>query len=218
MPDDTLKPGLLRALQLHEIGSASPYRLFFAGKGKSGASFGFMQGDLAAGQPVAQETFRAVLEAAGVPAAKARKIEEALSVHLIANPLSEADAALVNDALDSPAGRPLVDAMDEEIAKGVFKELDRCIAAAASSGRKIQAKAQIYMALWINMTGPPSVLLRWLRGQAVQMAKPMRPPPPSIVTAAATEAYLLATDYYTENPRNFEHMKHCTAEGAALLA
>jgi hypothetical protein len=52
MPEENLKPALRRALQVHEIGDETPYRLFFAAKGKSGASFGFMQGDLAGKQPV----------------------------------------------------------------------------------------------------------------------------------------------------------------------
>jgi hypothetical protein len=51
MVDEMLKPALRVALRLHEIGDLSPYQLGFAGKGKSGASFGFMQADLAAGQP-----------------------------------------------------------------------------------------------------------------------------------------------------------------------
>ena len=56
MVDEALKPALRMALRLHEIGDASPYQLCFAGKGKSGASFGFMQGDLAAGQPEVRQT------------------------------------------------------------------------------------------------------------------------------------------------------------------
>ena len=51
MVDETLKPELRLALRLHEIGDASPYALSFAGKGNSGASFGFMQGDMNGGQP-----------------------------------------------------------------------------------------------------------------------------------------------------------------------
>ena len=58
MPQESVKPALRAGLRMHEIGSASPYKLFFAAKGKSGASFGFMQGDLAAGQPDVTKTFR----------------------------------------------------------------------------------------------------------------------------------------------------------------
>ena len=40
MPKEELKPGLRLALRLHEIGDATPYRLFFAGKGTSGRCMG----------------------------------------------------------------------------------------------------------------------------------------------------------------------------------
>src|SRR3954447_13785340 len=66
MPQESVKPALRAGLRMHEIGSASPYKLFFAAKGKSGASFGFMQGDLAAGQPDVTKTFRRALQRAGM--------------------------------------------------------------------------------------------------------------------------------------------------------
>ena len=51
MPVKPLKSALRFALRLHEIGDQSPYHLMFAAKGKSGASFGFMPGDLEEGRP-----------------------------------------------------------------------------------------------------------------------------------------------------------------------
>jgi len=50
---DDLQAAIRFGLRLDEIGGGSPYKLCFAGKGKSGASFGFMQGDMAAGAAMA---------------------------------------------------------------------------------------------------------------------------------------------------------------------
>ena len=217
MPDDALKPALRTALRLHEIGDATPYKMFFAGKGKSGGSFGFMQGDLAAGQPNVRATFRAVMAAAGSTLAKAKSIEDALSVHCIENPLGASDTKLVNSALDSPSGRPLVDAMDEEILGDIYTGLDKCIAAAAGTGRTVEPKALLYLAMWINMTGPPSTVLKWLAGKPVNLAKPIGTAG-NVVDGPAMEAYLRATSYYSENPGNFPHAMQCAAAGMAVLA
>ena len=151
MPQESLKPGLRVALRLHEIGDASPYRLSFAGKGKSGGSFGFMQGDLAAGQNEVTQTFRTAMAAAGMNAAQIDSLIQRLSVHLIVNPLSPMETDQVNGAL--LASRQLVDQMDEFILQNVYGGLDRCVATAGQASRSIAPKAQIYMALWINMTG-----------------------------------------------------------------
>jgi len=217
MVDNALKSGIRTALRLHEIGDASPYKLFFAGKGKSGGSFGFMQGDLAAGQPEVKKTFEDVLAAAGVAPARIAAIEAPLSIHCIDNPLSKADTMLVNAALASEAGRPLVDAMDERILGGVYGGLDRCVAAARSGGRTIEPKAILYMAMWINMSGPPSTLTTWLSGKSVTMATTLKAPG-AAVDGTAMESYLRATNYYTENPANLPHAMQCAAAGAAAFA
>ena len=217
MVDVALKPAIRTALRLHEIGDATPYKLFFAGKGKSGGSFGFMQGDLAAGQPEVRRTFETILAAANIAPAKVAALEAPLSAHCIDNPLSIADAALVNGALASAAGCPLVDAMDETILGGVYAGLDKCIAAAAAGARRIEPKALLYMAMWINMSGPPSTLAAWLSGKPVAMASPLGPPGGDI-DGAAMEAYLRATNYYAENPGNLPHTMQCAAAGMAALA
>lgn len=217
MPSDTVKPGLRTAMRLHEIGDKSPYQLFFAGKGKSGASFGFMQGDLAAGQAEVKATFRAVLADAGVPKGKATTLEAALSVHVISNPLSTADTKLVNAALASAQGRAKVDTMDEGILADIYRHLDKCLATAEAAGRVIEPKAQLYIAMWINMTGPPSTLLNWLAGKSVSMSKPIPKAGPT-VTGEAMETYLGATAYYTENPGNMPHLLHCAAAGVAAMS
>src|SRR5271156_2644589 len=128
MVDETLKPALRTALRLNEIGDASPYQLSFAGKGKSGASFGFMQGDMVAGQPEVQQTFHNALEAAGIPAATIDDLAQQLSVPLVSCPLTQDERQEVNAAL--LASRALVDAMDEIILGKVYDSLDTCTARA----------------------------------------------------------------------------------------
>ena len=215
MPDETLKPALRMALRLHEIGDASPYQLSFAGKGKSGASFGFMQGDMEAGQPEVRPTFHDALAAAGIDEPTIAGFAAQLSVPLITCPLATADRDTVNAAL--LAGSALVDAMDEQILGKVYDSLDTCTARATAAGRGIAAKGLIYMALWINMTGPPSTLLVWLGGGVPAMRKPV-PPAGAVVDGPAMETYLGATDYFVENPGNMPHMLQCAAAGAATLA
>jgi hypothetical protein len=138
-------------------------------------------------------------------------------VHLISNPLSAAETALVNAALNSPAGRALVDAMDDAIYQGVNRHVQDCLKAAAASRRQVDPKAEIYMALWINMSGAPTTLLRWLSGESVTLTT-IVPPPPTTVTAAAMEAYLRATSYFSENPHNFAHMTQSAAAGMNAVA
>jgi len=214
-PADTLKQALRMAVRVNEIGSDTPYKLYFAAKGVSGASFGFTQGDLAAGQPVVKETFRQVLAAAGVAD---NQITSRLSVHVISNPLDPDETRQVNAALDSPTGRALVDAMDERIFADICRGLDVCVAAAAGNGCTIEARAQIYMLLWINMTGPPTILRDWLGGQAVQMTKSVPAlASGAVVTANDMERYLQATEFFSENPQNLPHFRQSVAAGAALL-
>jgi hypothetical protein len=217
MLDESIKTAIRTALRLHEIGDKSPYRIFFAAKGKSGGSFGFMQGDLAAGQANITQTFRDVMVAAGVMQSRARSIETLLSVHVVKNPLSAPDTKIVNGALDAPEGRVLVDIMDEQIIAGVYAGLNKCIVAATSSGRAIGPKALIYKAMWINMSGPPTKVLTWLAGKGVSMAMPIAKAPLN-VDGSAMEGYLRATSYYSENPGNLPHAMQCAAAGMAMLA
>jgi hypothetical protein len=214
MPAEDLKPALRAALRFHEIGDDTPYRLYFAGKGNSGASFGFMQGDLNTGQETVKHTFQNVLAAERFPPGEIASLIERLSVHLVNSPLSRAEENAVNAALK--AQRKLVDRMDEEIAEDVFEDLDLCIGTAAANGREIDPKAQLYIAMWINMTGKPTKLLTWLRGGDPQLREKIAKPGPKVDTKAI-ETYLQATDYYTSNPRNFKHMRDSVAKGVPLI-
>lgn len=202
------------ALRMHEIGTESPYRLYFATKGNSGASFGFMQGDLAAGQRIVVDTFRRILSQAGATATEVQRYLSTLSVHLISNPLSQKDTKFVNDALTM--NDALVDAMDNALVLGVYSDLSACIAAAATGGREISAKALLYAALWINMSGPPTKLLTWLKGGDPHLRRPVATPP-KIVTGNDMRGYLMATDYYVSNPRNAPHLDEAVQVGATLL-
>lgn len=214
MPDENLKPALREALRVHEIGSKSPYQLFFAGKGKSGGSFGFMQGDLAAHQQNVTDTFRKVLAAAGIASTKIDALRSALAVHILVNPLSHADTNLVNAALLS--GRADVDAMDEQILQAVYHHLDTCISSAGAAGRTIEPKALLFAAMWINMSGAPTKLLTWLEGGDPHLIHHV-PPPGTVATAQQIETYLRATDYYVNNSGNIPHLLEAVAAGAKLL-
>jgi hypothetical protein len=215
--DDVLKSALRTALRLQEIGDKSPYEISFAQKGRSGATFGFMQGDMSAEQPVVQRAFHDALAGAGISEATIARLAQSLSGHLVGNPLNPQDTKLVNDALNSETGQAQVNAMDESIFEDVCQQLDKCIGAASQSSRTIMPKAKIYMALWINMTGPPTILLTWLSGQDVTMAKRV-PKPDTIVDAAAMEDYLRATFFFDQNPGNFPHITQSAAAGANVLA
>ena len=124
-----------------------------------------MQGDLAAGQPIVTQTFIDAMTAAGLGAETIRGLLARLARHVVANPLDPSETVQVNNAL--LAARNLVDAMDESLIAGVYDGLDLCIATAVRANRTIEAKAQLYMALWINMTGAPTTLLVWLTGARI---------------------------------------------------
>ena len=173
-----------------------------------------MQGDLAAGQLEVTKTFRRALQRAGMAENTVNSITQRLSVHLIANPLSTGETSQVNAAL--LASSDLVDAMDEEILGSVYDDLDLCIATAANANRKISGKAVLFMALWINMSGHPTKLLKWLSGQNPGLPQPV-PQPGAVVDGSEMEAYLRATSYYIENPGNIPHLLSSVAAGVALL-
>jgi hypothetical protein len=209
---ESLKPAIRAALRHHEIGPHSPYRIAFAGKGQSGGSFGAMQGDLAAGPPVVRATFEAALAIAGLAPAEIAHIVARLSVPVRRNPLDDADTALVNIALAE--GHGLVDLMDETLLETVLADLEGCLAVAAAGGRRIAPEGLLFMALWINMTGKPTTLLRWLGGADIGRGIPVAPDP---VDAGAMEAYLRRQKFYAENPQNWAHMVRSVAAGLALV-
>jgi hypothetical protein len=208
----TMQTALMTAVRMHEIGDKTPYKLYFAGKGKSGASFGFMQGDMHAGPDLVRTAFTDALSAAGISDDHIAAIAKQLAAPLIGDPLSPGDSNLANSALDASRGRTQVDGMDKTLFGGCCAELEQCTSAASKAGRQIAPKAQLYMLMWINMSGKPTTLLDWISGSAVTMAKAV-PAPGPIIDGEAMEAYLLATPYFSENPQNFPHIQACAAAG-----
>src|SRR5882672_233835 len=206
MPDQAVKPALRAALRFNEIGSRTPYEISFAQKANSGGSFGFMQGDLATGQPIARSTFRRCMAAAGMPQATIEDLERRLSGKGIPpTVISAAEKQQIDAAL--AANSALVDAMDEDILSKVYDGLDRCLDAARPANRSIAPIAQLYIAMWVNMTGPPDKILDFLRGPNLG----------ATVAEADIQAYLQASKYFRENPRNFQHMVESANAGAAEL-
>lgn len=212
MVDTTLLPAIKAAIQANEIGDASPYVLSFAGLGTSGASFGIFQGDTNT-NPTARATLRQVLQAcdvAGVDAIMAAVSQPCPN----GNPLPADQTQAVNAALDGATGRPIVDAMDDTLLNVVLGYIDDCAAAAATVTQTIAPEAQLYIALWVNMTGAPTTLKRWLSGTVVEG---LAPPAGPVVSAADMQAYLQKTQFFTQNPRNFTHMQQSVAAGTAQL-
>ena len=214
MPADAFRPALRAALRENEIGSHTPYEISFASKGKSGGSFGFMQGDLAASQPDVTKTFETIMTKAGATPAQIRSWIAALSVHCVSNPLSRADTAFIDKALVTYSAD--VDAMDDLILKSVYAALDDCISTAGQYGRRISPKALLYAALWINMTGYPNKMLRWLSGGDPELRAPVAPAP-ALVRATDIRAYLSATDYFIKNSKNMGHMDESVQVGSVAL-
>jgi hypothetical protein len=106
--------------------------------------------------------------------------------------------------------------MDQQILKGVMKDVDKCISKADAAGRSIEPEAQLYIGLWINMSGPPTKLLTWLQGGDPQLPMPI-PAAGDIVDVPAIQTYLQATSYFVSNPGNWPHMVESVTAGAALL-
>jgi hypothetical protein len=209
-----LQPAIKAAIRANELGAASPYRLAFASLGKSGGSFGVCQGDTNVDCHAREVLLHALTQVQAPPDARDRIIA-ALARACPDNPLPAADNDLVNAALASPVGRALVDAMDDGLFRIIFSELDGAIAAAASRKLTIEPAALLYIALWVNMTGAPTGLNRWLRGAAeLGAAAPAGP----LVSREDLETYLHGSKYFRMHPANFVHMSDSVDAGLAVLA
>ncbi len=214
MLDPTLIPAIKEAIQQNELGSASPYCLSYACLGASGASFGIFQGDTNVNH-VARNTLLQALEASGCSAGTCDRIVAGVCRPCPdGDPLSAEDTTLANDALASEMGQAMVNTMDDRLLQVVLGELDTCIAAAATRGQTIDPAALLYIALWINMTGAPDTLNKWLSGtQEVGLAPPVGPS----VTVHNVENYLQANTYFRLHPRNFVHMQDSVQAAIHLL-
>ena len=214
MVDTALLPALREAIRQNELGSASPYCLSYACRGASGASFGIFQGDTNVNH-TARATLRQALATDGAGAEAIARIVGAVSQPCPdGDPLAAGDAALASAALAAPTGVKLVDAMDATLLQIVLGELDSAIAAAARRHLTIDPIAQLYIALWINMTGAPDTLDKWLSGtQETGQAPPAGP----VVTLHDLETYLQANSYFRLHPRNFVHMQDSVTAARPLL-
>jgi hypothetical protein len=213
MVSQAILPAIRETIRENEIGDQSPYVLSFARKGTSGASFGFMQGDTNV-SALARSTLRQVFGTSGVDPDAVDRILNAVSRPLPnGNPLSISDTAIANAALGSASGRVLVDAMDEQLFSSVVAGVDRCLQAGTQRNLTITPVAILYIAPWINMTGPPTMLVAWLEGSPELGL----PPPDTQLDEQDIVAYLKASKYFKANPQNFAHLQACVAKGVALL-
>ena len=213
MVDKTLLKAITETIRQNEIGNASPYHLGFAKLGKSGASFGFMQGDTNV-SALARITLRNVLTADNVDGASADRLVAALSKPLPdGNPLSTEDTHILEQSLQSPGGRAAVDAMDAKLLTDVLTSLDQFLNAAKSESLGVDPIVSLYAAPWINMSGPPTLMISWLRGSAVHGVAP----PIETVHESDIAAYLQATSYFSAHPRNYRHFHECVLIGEQYL-
>ena len=172
--------------------------------GTSGASFGVFQGDTNV-SPTARATLAAALRVRGADEATLTRILGLVSQPCPnGDPLSAEDADLANAALSSSDGRQLVDHMDDGLLQIVLHGVDACIAAAQRQTFTIDPVAILYIALWLNMTGPPNVLSQWLSGTP-QLGMPS--PAGPVVTRHDIEGYLHSTRFFVLHPKNFIHLQ-----------
>jgi hypothetical protein len=215
MVDTALTAAIRVALRQNEIGNASPYVLSYARKGDSGGSFGVFQGDVHVDQ-VARATLQNVLVAAGLGTATVTRIVTAVAQPCPnGSPLTPADQAAADAALSSPQGQALVDAMDDTILQCILVQLGTCVDAVQSVAKTLDPGAQISVALWVNMSGPPTTLVGWLKGENVGGAAS---PAAATVTRADLQRYLAATKYFEENPRNLVSFEASVDAGLKVLA
>jgi hypothetical protein len=209
-----LLPAIREAIKQNEIGNASPYELSYARLGVSGASFGLFQGDTNVSH-VARATLADALTANGADDATVTRILGLVSRACPnGNPLSAADTALANAALSSAGGRGLVDRMDDQLLAVVLGEVDTCTAAAVAHKLSIDPTALLYIALWVNMTGPPATLASWLSGNTeLGLSSPAGP----IVTRQNIESYLHSSKFFMIHPKNFVHMQQSVVAAIPLL-
>lgn len=195
------------ALFAHECGSRTEiaYRLSYAETGKSGGSYGRYQADTHA-NPSALHTLDLILQGAKMQPAQRGRILGILRNPAPSNPLSKADLAAVDAAIDSTQGRVLVGKQDAADLSDVLAELERCVAMAAEHGCTILPAALIGMGLWINQSGAPTDLLDWLRGCPVKLGGHFVP---SLTQGSDIGEYLWLL-YYSLIPFVREHLNEWT--------
>lgn len=212
-----LQDAVLAALFDHECGSREDiaYRLSFAKIDSSGGSYGKLQNDCFA-QPLALHVLVNILQAVGTDGDTVNRVASALAVACPENPLSAADYAVVNAAIASDSGRALVSTLDESTLMGVIQQLNRCISYANLNGHAtIGNDALIGMALWINQSGPPTTMLRWIGGAVVSLGGARAPEinPGQLITLTDLCGYLATTGEFKRHPRMLTNLRNSVAVG-----
>ncbi len=199
---------LRAALKANEVGeSGNPYALSFAGVGGSGASFGVFQGDTAV-NGTALATLQSALAAAKVPVDQIGRILAIVREPCTANAFGTRNPrlALCNAALDCPAGRALVDALDEITFATVQRRIDMVDQTAAKASVPLDDAARLAAGLWINMTGAPTTLLNFIAAQHAP------------VTLDVMTKYLTDTRFFMLHPQNLAHFEASVQTGLNVLA
>jgi len=203
------------ALQANELGTGDPYTLSYAGLGNSGPSFGIFQADMAANAG-ARACMRTILVGSGLVQIAAASIVSQLGIACIACPLNHNDEATVLAAMDSDAGRKMIDAMDGVTLGAVLGYVGRAMDAAAAAGKTLDDGAACAVALWANMTGAPTTLGEWLGGQSVAIdGVSLAPPAGPVVTQADLLSYLSHTLFFEQHQRNLAQFQASIATGLA---
>lgn len=216
-----LRQAILAALYWHECrrDPAIAYRLSFARIGRSGASFGPLQADCHA-YPPALAVIEQICRAASMPAVQLGRVLGVLHRALPQGwPGSAGDLAAVDAAIASVQGRAAVDRLMQAILDGLVVQLGRCIEAAAGNGATIGPDALIGVAIWINQDGPPTTLLDWLKGAAVEVDGEKVPPlaPGAAVDQAAWLGYYEHIPFIRQHLAQTAPMRDAIAIGLAAL-
>lgn len=224
--DAALQDSITHLLLEHEIGGDAglPYRLSFAAKGQSGASFGATQGDLnsnAACKPVFRQIITQRSDVTGFSPAQQKAVLAALIGRPNPrDPFQDGGATLqaINQALSHPQSRPQIDAMDQAQLALVCTQVDAAAAAAAEAGRDLAPACQAALALYCNQFGAPTTVKAWLRGEPVTLdGQPVPPAPAGRVGLESLLDYIGRTKYYRANPNNFQRFCAITRSFAANL-
>lgn len=214
MVDATLVRAIRLALRKHEIGDATPYQIAFACRDNSGGSFGTFQNDVRQ-NPRAKAALFDVLRRAAVGPERAEHLVETLAQDCSGgNPLTEAETDIVDSALSRPAGRQVVDALDESIFVGILKKLETTVGVAARRGLTLSNEALLFLALWIGATGSAEPVPAWIDGGTVGgVLAPVGP----VVEAAEISVCLKAQTHYRQNPSKFTRLVVAARVGAVRL-
>ena len=196
------------AVRSNELGAADPHQLSFAGAGTSGASVGVFQADLAH-NAAARAALWPLLSRANL--SSVQRVLSLLSEPCARNPLSAADTLVINGCLHSPAGRDVVDRLDDGIFTTVQQHVISAEGAAAMGGHQLTPGAYCAIACWVNMTGAPTTLSNWLAGRGLPLETDVPSPTSTLITEEDVYVYLAGTKFFKANPQHLLNLKKSVA-------